>query len=49
MIQLNVNGKQRQVDVESDMPLAPALCNSIFAAAGERIRSLPFKNYGYSI
>jgi isoquinoline 1-oxidoreductase subunit beta len=30
-------------------PLAPAVCNAIFTASGERVRKLPLKRLGYSI
>ncbi len=48
MIQLTVNGKASDaapagVGEPGVPPIAPAICNAVFAATGKRIRELPIK------
>lgn len=58
MMRINAAPKVETYFVESDMaptgfgepalpPLAPAVCNAIFAATGERVRTLPLSLSGY--
>ncbi len=45
---MNVDHAPGGVGEPGTPPIAPALTNALFAASGERIRSLPLSNHGYN-